>query len=82
MGLLPVHTVFTTEKVRTRVTETVRELEGLFAPLSGAYVSGYEIHMGQTTPEPNVSAAVALLSGTCDGARVRGGFRQLSARPL
>ena len=68
MGLLPVHTVFTTEKVRTRVTGTVRELEGLFQPLSGAFVSGYEIHMGQTTPELDVSAAVTLSSGSCDGA--------------
>ena len=48
MGLLPVHTVFGAQKERTRVTGTVGELGGLFAPLSGADFDGYEIHMGRS----------------------------------
>jgi len=46
-GLLPVETEFSREK---RVTRTTRHLDGA-GPLSGAdgEVSGYEIHMGETT---------------------------------
>ena len=47
-GLLPVETEFSSEK---RVTRTTRRLDGA-GPLAGAdgEVSGYEIHMGETTP--------------------------------
>lgn len=49
MGLLPMETVFTKEKVRTRVTGYIcDQLEGEFKPLSGAELEGYEIHMGVT----------------------------------
>ncbi len=48
MGLLPAKTMFEQGKTRTRVTGKVGELEGMFAPLSGATFSGYEIHMGKT----------------------------------
>ncbi len=48
MGLLPTRTVFASGKTRTRVAGKVGELEGVFAPLSGADFEGYEIHMGKT----------------------------------
>lgn len=48
LGLLPVHTVFTSEKKRTRVSGEAAALEGFFAPLSHCPLSGYEIHMGNT----------------------------------
>lgn len=43
MGLLPCETLFSSQKVRTRV-----EGEVVFPPLAGARLEGYEIHMGRT----------------------------------
>lgn len=49
MGLLPVKTVFGRTKIQRQVTGRVTQLlKGEFAPLSGAAVEGYEIHMGIT----------------------------------
>lgn len=49
MGLLPVKTIFTKEKIRTRVSGRVSEnIEGEFQRLCGAVLKGYEIHMGIT----------------------------------
>lgn len=49
LSLLPVHTVFTEEKRRTRVSGRLMELPGEWAALSGQPLEGYEIHMGETT---------------------------------
>lgn len=49
MGLLPIRTVFTGEKTRTRVSGTIQELSGVLQGLSGRKLEGYEIHMGITT---------------------------------
>lgn len=49
MGLLPIDTVFAGNKTRTRISGVVKECEGVFAPLSGCRLEGYEIHMGKTT---------------------------------
>ena len=49
LGLLPVSTLFTREKTRTRVRGHFCEINGLFTKLSGCAFDGYEIHMGQTT---------------------------------
>lgn len=46
LELLPMDTIFETEKTRTRAEGTVQQVSGPFAPLSGIQVSGYEIHMG------------------------------------
>lgn len=43
LGLLPVRTVFRRRKVRRKVSGTIRE-----GFLTGAWVYGYEIHMGDT----------------------------------
>lgn len=55
MGLLPCETVFSPKKTRTRVTASVQAM-----PFAGAWVEGYEIHMGQTTGE---TKPFAVLSG-------------------
>lgn len=49
MELLPVSTVFSPQKARTRASGTVNDLTGPLAGLSGAPFEGYEIHMGKTT---------------------------------
>lgn len=48
LGLLPIETIFTSAKVRTRVAGTVKSLSGAFSELSGAPIEGYEIHMGHS----------------------------------
>jgi adenosylcobyric acid synthase len=50
MGLLPVETVFESEKHRTRVSGKFLTLGGIFHELSGKEIEGYEIHMGSTKP--------------------------------
>lgn len=60
IGLLDAETVFEIRKQRTRVTGTVQRLEGIFVPLNGVSVEGYEIHMGRTVSsslEPAISLA-------------------------
>lgn len=49
LGYLPVQTVFTEKKTRTRVRGNIAVLPGALAGLSGCAVEGYEIHMGETT---------------------------------
>ena len=51
LGLLPMETLFTGEKRRTRVDGQVLQLpeNSAWATLSGAQFSGYEIHMGRST---------------------------------
>ena len=61
LGLLPVTTVFTSDKTRTRVTATAQP-----QPFSGAALDCYEIHMGLTHGD---AAPFAVLSdGTSEGA--------------
>lgn len=73
MGLLPMDTVFAENKTRTRVTGSFQELSGILAPLSGAVLEGYEIHMGETTLKGNAAPSTTIrdsVSGTqkADGA--------------
>lgn len=51
LGLLPVRTTFGDTKRQLQVRGTFEQIEGLLAPLGGAHVSGYEIHMGRTVRE-------------------------------
>ena len=67
IGLLPFVTEFLPQKTRTRVDGVVLPLEGLFAPLSGASVTGYEIHMGKSEAEQPVQPLVRLENGITDG---------------
>lgn len=49
IGLLPLHTVFKTQKARTRVKGHFNQVEGILKALSNQAFEGYEIHMGQTS---------------------------------
>lgn len=48
MGLLPMDTVFAEEKTRTRVKGKFAPLQGILEGLSGTWLEGYEIHMGES----------------------------------
>ena len=68
MGFLDTETVFEGHKRRTRVSGNVGELPGVLAPLSGAQIEGYEIHMGRTSQRDNHSSfctVTALQTGEC-----------------
>ena len=49
MGLLPMDTVFASEKTRTRVSGVFQNVAGDLQELSGTVLEGYEIHMGVST---------------------------------
>jgi len=49
LGLLPVDTIFQSEKTTIQTSGCFCAFEGVFASLSGLHTKGYEIHMGQTT---------------------------------
>lgn len=62
LGLLPVDTVFTGDKTRTRRSAVCEA-----APFAGAALTGYEIHMGKT--DTNGAAPFCRFAdGTADGA--------------
>ena len=68
LGLLPVHTVFTGDKTRTRRSAVCEA-----APFAGAALTGYEIHMGKT--DTNGAAPFCrFVDGTADGAVCRSVF--------
>lgn len=48
MGLLPLRTVITKEKVTAQVSGAFLTVDGIFSGLSGKPLRGYEIHMGET----------------------------------
>lgn len=48
LGLLPVRTVFTPDKRRTRAEGHVVCKDGFWSGLDGCRLEGYEIHMGET----------------------------------
>lgn len=63
MGLLPVETVFSREKARTQSAGQFAPLEGVFAPLSGRKVEGYEIHMGRSQRQDGCRPMIRLAEG-------------------
>ncbi|MDR3164591.1 MAG: cobyric acid synthase [Synergistaceae bacterium] len=67
MNLLPVATEFAAEKHRTRVTAAALEIGGIFAPLTGSALEGYEIHMGVSTLKDGAKPLLKLSNGTLDG---------------
>ena len=64
LGLLPTVTEFEPEKHRTRVTGSV--LANPTLP-EGVDVTGYEIHMGRTVPDPGAASLLRLDNGETDG---------------
>ena len=65
MGLLPVSTIFTGDKCRTRVQGLV-----IGGPLEGVHLDGYEIHMGRTDLiSGKGSSFIRLEDGRMDGCR-------------
>jgi len=66
LDLLPMVTEFEEEKHRTRVSGRITSLPGL-EPLSGAEVTGYEIHMGTSTLDDGALPLVTLDNGLTDG---------------
>ena len=84
LGLLPIRTIFTGEKRRTRVQGRFGNMDGTFAELSGTEFEGYEIHMGETVGatslseiKDSVAGAVSLdgsMSGNVYGTYVHGIF--------
>lgn len=58
MGLLPIDTVFTRDKTRTRY-----QAEAVAEPFAGCALAGYEIHMGQTAVH---GAPFCRLENGCD----------------
>ena len=55
MGLLEADTVFLGEKERTRVSGRMEHACGVFRELNGVSFTGYEIHMGQTSGQTDLS---------------------------
>ncbi|MDR0589178.1 MAG: cobyric acid synthase [Spirochaetaceae bacterium] len=74
LGLLPVTTVFETEKTRTRIGGTFASLGGILKPLSGMDLEGYEVHMGITRGETNGAGYLADIRDITSGAAKRDGF--------
>lgn len=77
MGLLPVDTVFRTEKTTVQAEGVFDAVSGLFAPLSGLNIQGYEIHMGETTRR-NGAAPLTRLTWT-DGTKTADGCQAENA---
>ena len=61
MGLLPMDTVFASQKTRTRVTGQFLPMTGIFAALSGVSLEGYEIHMGESVRKEGILPATKLM---------------------
>lgn len=66
MGLLPITTTFSADKTMALSSGVVAVLGGIFSALSGAGVSGYQVHMGVSERR---GARAALMLG--DGSRRR-----------
>lgn len=69
MGLLPVETILTREKIRTQVHGHFSNLSGILKSLSGMEMAGYEIHMGKTEifPEKETSVMAEITVQTLPG---------------
>jgi adenosylcobyric acid synthase len=67
LGLLPVETLFSADKYTRQVHGTARQLPGVWAPLSGLPVSGYEIHMGRTEYPADRDKGTSVFAQLTDG---------------
>ncbi len=65
LGLLPVDTVMNREKTSEKVTGSITHATGVLKGMEDTEVSGYEIHMGKTTPYEEVVEFTQNGSGYC-----------------
>ena len=75
MGLLPIETVFTKEKTRTRVQGTIGTITGPYAGLSGAETEGYEIHMGETVLKEGAKSVLSITDTVTGQQKADGAYR-------
>lgn len=66
IGLLPMHTEFSKEKICTQVRGQFKEITGPYELLSGTQLEGYEIHMGTTRLEEGVAPLTRINDGTVE----------------
>jgi adenosylcobyric acid synthase len=64
LELLPMETVFSEEKTRSRTTGRVENTGGILHTLSGKNFEGYEIHMGQSTPKEGAQPFTKIRRGS------------------
>ena len=78
MGLLPMDTVFASQKTRTRVTGEFLSMPGTFAALSGVSLEGYEIHMGESVRKEGILPATKLIvaGNQPEGTKTEGAFHE------
>ena len=87
MGLLPVCTTFTKEKIRKQTAGTFGTVSGILSGISGLSFEGYEIHMGRpesledtgklteiTHMDDGTVKQDGYVSGSCMGTYVHGIF--------
>ncbi len=72
LALLPVDTVFEKSKNLRQVNATIGAVSGVYGPLSGMSVSGYEIHMGESTG--NRDTFPVITEGSVLGTYIHGIF--------
>lgn len=72
LSLLPLSTVFDSNKTLKQVTGQIGNIEGEYAGLSGADVNGYEIHMGVTEGDRDIFPA--YINGNVLGTYIHGFF--------
>jgi len=73
-GFLPLKTSFERDKTRTQLTESLSGLKGVYEPLNGKTVTGYEIHMGQTLGIDGGECLQMYSHGTVLGTYIHGFF--------
>lgn len=74
MGLLPMDTIFAEKKTRTRVHGIFQDLSGIWEPLSGKAIEGYEIHMGESVPKEGLLAASQVEDHVSGTSKMEGAF--------
>lgn len=76
LSLLPVKTVYESEKTRTRIKGTIGEISGILSALSGMEIEGYEIHMGRTQQEGLPFSSVLECQSGSEVNKTDGCFRE------
>ncbi len=55
------------------------QLSGVFAPLSGAEIEGYEIHMGESILKDNAGTATKITDSVSGKKKEEGAFQEMCA---